>query len=59
MSMRNLKEYSNKYSKISGSSYQIWRDESDNSITNSESFKLKSKVIDTKIAVPLIYLCNL
>ena len=38
MSMRNLKEYSNKYSKISGSSYQIWRDESDNSITDSESF---------------------
>ena len=39
MSMYNLIEYNDKYSKTSGSLYQFCRDEVNNVITESESFK--------------------
>ena len=58
-----LIEYSDNYSQTSGSSYQRYRNEpNDNDITDSKSFKSKSKFlnntnnagkINAKIAVPL------
>ena len=66
--MYNLIEYSDNYSIASASLYQFYRDEpNDNDITESKSFKLKSKfldntnnggIINTKIVVPLKYLSN-
>ena len=66
--MYNLIEYSDNYSKASASLCQFYRDEpNDNDITESKSFKLKSKfldntnkegIINTKIVVPLKYLSN-
>ena len=68
MPMYNLIEYSNSYSKASGSLYQFCGDEPNNIITSSEWFKFKSKfldntnnnasIINVKIAVPLKYLSN-
>ena len=68
MLMYNLIEYSDNYSKTSGSLNQFYRDkQNDNSITKSESFKFKSKFLDNinnagtinaKIVVPLKYFSN-
>ena len=67
MSMYNLIGYSDNYSKISGSLCQLCRDEPNDNITDSESFKFKSKFLDNtnnasivnaKIAMPLKYLSN-
>ena len=67
MPMYNLIEYSDNYSKTSGSLYQFRKDERNNSIIDSESFKSKSKfldnsnneaIINAKTAVPLKYLSN-
>ena len=67
MSMYNLIGYCDNYSKISGSLCQFCRDEPNDNITDSESFKFKSKFLDntnnasivnTKIAMPLKYLSN-
>ena len=67
MPMYNIIEYGDNYSKTSGSLYQFCRDEPNNNITDSESFKFKSKfldntnnegIIDAKIAVLLKYLRN-
>ena len=43
--MYNLIEYSDKYSKESGNSWQYYRDEPANKIQDSESFKSKIKII--------------
>ena len=40
----NLIEYSNKYLKTSGSLSQYYRDEPNDNIANSESFKFKVKI---------------
>ena len=67
MPMYNLIEYRDNYSKTSGSLYQFCRNEPNNVITESESFKFKSKFLDNtnnagitnaKIAAPLKYLSN-
>ena len=67
MSMYNLIEYSDNYSEAFGSLYLFWRDESNNIITHSKSFKFKSKFLDNtdnegninpKIAVQLNNLSN-
>ena len=42
----NLIEHSNNYSETSGSFYKLCRDESNINITDSESFKFKSKFLD-------------
>ena len=44
MPMYNLIEYSNNYSKISWSLWQCYKDEPNNNITQSESFKSKTKI---------------
>ena len=41
MSINNLIEYSNNYSKTSGSLWEYYRDEPNDSIANSESFQFK------------------
>ena len=46
MSMYNLIEYSNNYSKTCGSLYQFCIHEPNNNITDSESFKFKLKFLD-------------
>ena len=46
MSMYNLIEYSNNYSKTYGSLYQFCIHEPNNNITDSESFKFKFKFLD-------------
>ena len=65
MPMYDLIEYIDSYSKTSGSLYQFCRDQPNNVITESESFKFKSKFLDNannsdiknaKIAVLLKYL---
>ena len=68
MSMYNLIEYSNNYSKTSGSLWQYYKDEPNDNLANSESFKSKVKITgntpaggntkDVKIIVPLKYLSN-
>ena len=67
MSIYNLVEYSDNYSKKSGNSNQFCRDEPNNTITDSQSFKFKSRflnntnnasIIDAKIVVLLKYLSN-
>ena len=68
MSMYNLIEYSDNYSKTSGNLWQYYRDDPNNNIANSESFKFKVKITGTKpnndntkdveIIVPLKYLSN-
>ena len=67
MPMFNLIEYNDPYWKTSGRLYQFCRDEPDNNITDSESFKSKSKSLDNtngesitnaKIAKSLKYFSN-
>ena len=68
MSMYNLIEYSNNYSKTSGSLRQYYRDDPNDNITQSESLKFKIEITgktppagntkDVEIAVPLKYLSN-
>ena len=68
MSMYNLIEYSDYYLKTSGCLWQYYRDDSNDNVTQSESFKYKTKITgktpaarntkDVKIAVPLKYLSD-
>ena len=68
MPMYNLIEYCNNYSKTSGSLWHYYKDEPNDNLTNSESFKSKVKITgstpaggntkDVKIIVPLKYLSN-
>ena len=68
MSMYNLIEYSDNYAKTSGSLWQYYRDEPNNNLADSESFKFKVKITgktpnddnekDVEIMVPLKYLSN-
>ena len=68
MSMYNLTEYSKNYLKKPGRLRQYDRDEANNNIKDSASFKLKAKIIekspfdgnikDTEIAMPLKYLSS-
>ena len=68
MPMYNLIEYSDNYSKTSGSLWQYYKDDPNNNITDSESFKFKVKITgktpndgntkDVEIIVPLKYLSN-
>ena len=68
MSMHNLIEYSDNYSKTSGSLWQYYRHEPKNNLTDSESFKSKIKITgntpadgntkNVEIMGPLKYLSN-
>ena len=68
MSMYNLIEYSDNNTKTSGSLWQYYRDEPDDDLKDSESFKSKLKITgntpadgNTKyvqIMLPLKYICN-
>ena len=68
MPMYNLIEYSDNYAKTSGSLWQYYRDEPNENLANSESFKSKIKTTektpaagnekDVEIMVPLKYLSN-
>ena len=63
-----LIEYSDNYSKTSGSSWQYYKDGPNDSLTDSESFQSKVKITgktpnngntkDVEINVPLEYLSN-
>ena len=66
--MYNFIEYSNNYRKTSGSLWQYYRDEPNNNLEDSKSFKSKTKITgetpadddkkDVEIMVPLKYLSN-
>ena len=68
MPMYNLIEYSDNYSKTSGSLWQYYRDDPNDILTNSKSFKFKMKITgktpavgntkEVKIVAPLKYLSN-
>ena len=68
MPMYNLIEYSDNYAKTTGSLWQYFRDEPDDNLEDSESFKSKIKITgktpaagnekDDEIMVPLKYLSN-
>ena len=68
MPMYNLIEYSDNYTKTSGSLWQYYRDEPNDNLANSQSFKSKIKITgktpddgnekDVEIMVPLKYLSN-
>ena len=68
MPMYNLIEYSDNYAKTTGSLWQYFRDEPDDNLEYSESFKPKIKITgkipnddnekDVEIMVPLKYLSN-
>ena len=68
MPMYDLIEYSNNYTKTSGSLWQYYRDEPNDNLADSESFKSKIKVTgktpadsnekDIEVIVPLKYLSN-
>ena len=68
MPMYNMVEYSDNYSKTSGSLWQCYKDDSNNNILQSESSKSKIKLTgktpaagntkDVEIIVPLKYLSN-
>ena len=68
MPMYNLIEYSDNYAKTTESLWQYFRDEPDDNIEDSESFKSKTKISgkapdddnekDVEIMVPLKYLRN-
>ena len=73
MPMHNLTKYSDNYAKTTGSLWQYFRDEPDDNIEDSESFKSKIKITgktpdhddddgdnekDVEIMVPLKYLNN-
>ena len=47
MPMYNLIEYSDNFAKTSGSLWQYFKDESDDNVANSESFKSKIKITGT------------
>ena len=63
MPMYSLIEYSDNYSKISGSLWQYYKDEPNDNLVDSESFKFKAKITrktpaasnkkDVEIIVPL------
>ena len=67
--MYNLIEYSDNYAKISGSLWQYYRDEPNDNLANSQSFKSKVKITgktpadgnekDVEIALLLKYLSNI
>ena len=66
--MYNLTEYSGSYPKTSGSLWQYYKNEPNDNLANSESFKFKVKITrntlagantnDVKIIVPLKYFSN-
>ena len=66
--MYNLIEYSDNYSKTSGTLWQYYKDDPNDNLANSESFKSKVKITgktphngntkDVEIIVPLKYLSN-
>ena len=68
MPMYNLIEYNDNYSKTSGSLWQYYKDDPNDNLTDSESFKSKVKITgktpnnrntkDVEIIVPLKYLSN-
>ena len=68
MPMYNLIEYSDNYSKTSGSLWQYCKDEPSDNLADSESFKSKVKITgktpddgntkDVEIIVPLKYFSN-
>ena len=68
MPMYNLIEYGDNYAKTSGSLWQYFRDDPDDNLADSESFKSKIKITgktpnnnnekDVEIMVPLKYLGN-
>ena len=68
MSMYNLIEYSNNYSKTSRTLWQYHKDEPNDNIQNSKSFQFKVKITgktpnvnskkNVEIAAPLIYSSN-
>ena len=68
MPMYNLIEYSDNYSKTTGSLWQCYKDDPNDNLTDSESFKSKVKITgktpnngntkDVEIIVPLKYLSN-
>ena len=68
MPMYNLIEYSDNYSKTSGSLWQYYKDYPNNDLANSESLKYKVKITgkspddgdtkDVEITAPLKYLSN-
>ena len=68
MPMYNLIEYSDNYAKTTGSLWQYFRDEPNDALRNSKSFKSEVKITgkthdddnekDVKIVVPLKYLSN-
>ena len=58
MAMYNLIDYSANYSKTSGSLWQYYKDDPDDNLTDSESFKSKVRITngntkDVEIIVPL------
>ena len=68
MPMYNLIQYSNNYSKTCGSLWQYYKDDPNDDLTDSESFKSRVKITeknpnnentkDVEIIVPLKYLSN-
>ena len=68
MTMYNLIEYSDNYAKTSGGLWQYYRDEPNDNLTVSDSFKSKIKITGktpdygneriVEIMVPLKYLSN-
>ena len=68
MPMYNVIRYSDNYSKTSGSLWQYYKDDPNDNLANSESFKAKVKITgktpnngntkDIEIIVPLKYLSN-
>ena len=58
MTMYNLIEYSDNYSKTSGSLWQYYKDEPNDNLRDSESFKSDDNTKDFEIIVPLKYLSN-
>ena len=68
MPMYNLIEYSDNYAKTSGSLWQYYRDEPNDNLADSETFKSKIKITgeipdggnekDVEIMVPIKYLSN-
>ena len=62
MLMYNLIKYNDNYSKTSGSLWQYYKDEANDNLTDSESFKSKMKIMGNiqkmVIIAPLKYLSN-
>ena len=66
--MYNLTEFSDNYTKTSGSLWQYYKDDANNNLANSESLNYKVKITgktqdngntkDVEIIVPLKYLSN-